>query len=142
MTSTARRLTVTVRSTRTRSRLGGAIRRSIRSVLALSFLLLLLARDDLLALGALDEFHERLDRRLHFRRIRVRRHVAGLRDLPRAAVEVRQGRLDAVHADELHGGGVLEVLRGERDRADRALERADRLERVRRLEDLLDGGRI
>src|SRR5258708_28345542 len=109
MTSTASRVTVTVRSTRTRSRLGGTIRCSIRRFLLFLFLLLL-ARDDLLALGALDEFHERLDGRLHFRRIRVRRHVAWLRDLPRAAVEVRQGRLDAVHADELHGG-VLEVLR-------------------------------
>src|SRR5258708_32778281 len=135
MMSTARRLTVTVRSTRTRSRLGGAIRRSIRSALALSLLPLLLARDDLLALGALDEFHERLDGRLHFRRVRVRRHVAGLRDLPRAAVWVREGRLDAVHADELHGG-VLEVLRGEGDLADRALERAVRLDRVSCLEHL------
>src|SRR5205823_9321937 len=108
ITRAARTLTVAVRSTRTRSRLGGAMRWSIGLVFSYSFSCLL-AGDDLLALGALHELHERLDRRLHLRRVGIGGHVARLRDLPRAVVQVREGRLDAVHADELHRR-VREVL--------------------------------
>src|SRR5260221_4861821 len=58
MIRAANRLTLAVRNTSTRSRLGGAIRWSI-SLLSCLFLL---ARDDLLAFGALHELHESLDR--------------------------------------------------------------------------------
>src|SRR5260221_10461422 len=100
MISAANRLTLAVRNTSTRSRLGGAIRWSI----SLFSVLVLLARDDLLAFGALHELHEGLDRRLDLGRVRVGGHVAGLGQLPRTGAEVGERRLDAVDADELDAG--------------------------------------